>query len=49
LVLTILKSDQEGYGKHIPLTVETMKALQEWQDNAQLKEGKVLRGFLRHQ
>ena len=47
--LQFSKSDQEGYGKHIPLTVETMNALQAWRDNAQLKEGKVLRGFLRHQ
>jgi len=40
--LQFSKSAQEGYGKHIPLTAKTMNALQAWQDNAQLKEGKSL-------
>jgi hypothetical protein len=26
-----------------------MKALEKWQDKAQLKDGRILRGFLRHQ
>jgi len=43
------KSDQEGYGKHIPLDVETVKALQEWKDHANITDGRVLRGFIRQQ
>ncbi len=47
--LQFSKPDQEGYGKHIPLTAKTMKALQKRKDKAQLKDGRILRGFLRHQ
>ncbi len=43
------KSDQEGYGKHTPLNVETVTALQEWKEHANITDGKVLRGFIRQQ
>lgn len=43
------KSDQEGYGKHIPLNSDTMTALNEWKNHAHLCGGKVLRGFIRQQ
>jgi len=43
------KSDQEGYDKYIPLSIETMNSLLQWKNHAKLTDGKVLRGFIRQQ
>jgi site-specific recombinase XerD len=43
------KSDQEGYGKNIPLNADTIDALKEWKTHANLSQGKVLRGFVRQE
>ena len=43
------KSDQEGYGKNIPLNSDTIDALNEWKTHANLTQGKVLRGFVRQE
>jgi len=49
LLLRFSKTDQEGFGKKIPLTKETVSALLEWKDQAPLTTGKILRGFIYHE
>ena len=48
LLLRFSKTDQEGFGKRILLSKETVYTLLEWKEKAQLTTGKILRGF-RHQ
>ncbi len=48
LLLRSSKTDQEGFGKRIPLSKETVSALLEWKEKARLKAGKILRGFKYH-
>ena len=48
LLLRFSKTDQEGFGKRILLSKETVCTLLEWKEKAQLTTGKILRGF-RHQ
>ena len=48
LLLRFSKTDQEGFGKRIPLSKETVSALLEWKDQALLTTGKILRGFRYH-
>ncbi len=48
LLLRFSKTDQEGFGKRIPLSKETVSALLEWKEKARLKAGKILRGFKYH-
>jgi len=49
LLLRFSKTDQEGFGKRIPLSKETVSALLEWKDQALLTTGKILRGFRYHE
>jgi len=49
LLLRFSKTDQEGFGKKIPITKETVSALLEWKDQALLTTGKILRGFIYHE
>ncbi len=48
LLLRFSKTDQEGFGKRIPLSKETVSALLEWKVKADLATGKILRGFRFH-
>jgi len=48
LLLRFSKTDQEGFGKKIPLSKETVSTLLEWKEKARLKAGKILRGFKYH-
>jgi len=48
LLLRFSKTDQEEFGKRIPLSKETVSALLEWKDQARLTTGKILRGFRYH-
>ena len=48
LLLRFSKTDQEGFGKRISLSKETVSALLEWKEKARLKAGKILRGFKYH-
>ena len=48
LLLRFSKTDQEGFGKKIRLTKETVSALLDWKGQAQLTTGKILRGFKYH-
>jgi len=46
-LLPFSKSDQEGFGKKIPLSSETIIALRKWKERASITEGYVMRGFVK--